>query len=171
MHRQVGRHGGFLYRIWSERWGMGWGEHKAWGTEAQFLTCCRPDCQTLNLVKVIERERWEIKTRKREKWEWLMEGLEPTTWQMACHALTNWATESLSYSVTEFKYLRLSYQGSSWSRYQGGMFDGEGVVRDRGSVFNILQTLTARTGGFCAGFEVRGGGVASMKREVQRLSF
>ena len=129
--------------------GGGWGEHKAWGTEAQFLTCYRPDCQTLNLVKVIERERWEIKTRKkREKWEWLMEGLEPTTWQMACHALTNWATESLGYSVTEFKYLRLSCQGSSWSRYQGGMFDGEGVVRDRRSVFNVLQTWQPEMVGF-----------------------
>ena len=30
--------------------------------------------------------------------------------------------------MTKFEYLRLSYQGSSRSRYQAGMFDGEGVV-------------------------------------------
>ena len=30
------------------------------------------------------------------------------TWQMACHALTNWATKSPSNSVAEFEYLRLS---------------------------------------------------------------
>ena len=34
-------------------------------------------------------------------------------------------------SVAEFEYLRLSYKGSSWSRYQAGTFDGEGAVRVR----------------------------------------
>ena len=65
------------YRIWSE--GRRCGKHEAWGAEAQFLTCSRPDSQTLNLVKVVERERWEIKTRKKEgeKWRWLREGLKP----------------------------------------------------------------------------------------------
>ena len=53
------------YRIWSE--GRRCGKQEAWGTEAQFLTCSRPDSQTLNLVKVIERERWEIKTWNRKK--------------------------------------------------------------------------------------------------------
>ena len=49
---------------------------------------------------------------------------------MACHALTNWATESLELdnSVVEFEHLRLSCQGSSRSEHQAGMFDGEGAA-------------------------------------------
>ena len=64
----------------------------------------------------------------KRKWQWLRGGLKPTTWQMACHALTNWATESLGNLAAEFEYLRLTHEGSSWSRYQAGMSDGEGVV-------------------------------------------
>ena len=51
------------------------------------------------------------------------------TWQMACHALTNWATESIGNSVAKFEYLRLSCQRSSQSGYQAGMFDGEGAAK------------------------------------------
>ena len=40
--------------------------------------------------------------RQKEGKQWLREGLQPMTWQMACHALTNWATKSLSNSVVEF---------------------------------------------------------------------
>ena len=60
--------------------------------------------QTLAQVKVSEKEIKKKKWGKRN-WQWLREGLEPATWQMACHALTNWATESLSNSVAD---LRLS---------------------------------------------------------------
>ena len=44
---------------------------------------------------------------------------------MFCRQLQTSTTESLGNSVAEFKYLRLSCQESSWSRYQAGMFDGE----------------------------------------------
>ena len=37
-------------------------------------------------------------------------------------------TRSLSKSVDEFKYLRLTCKGSSRNGYQAGMFDGEGAV-------------------------------------------
>ena len=37
------------------------------------------------------------------------EGPKSATWQMACHALTNWATVSLGNSVGELEYLRLSF--------------------------------------------------------------
>ena len=78
-------------------------------------------------------QTWQTLTQVRKKrgkrnWRWLREGLEPTTWQMAYHALTNWATESPGNSVAEFEYLRLSCQGSSRSRYQAGMSDGEGMA-------------------------------------------
>ena len=62
------------------------------------------------------RRKWREIKRGKES-EWLREGLKPTTWQMACHALTNWATESPGNSVTEFEYLRLSCLGSSRSGY------------------------------------------------------
>ena len=39
--------------------------------------------------KGIKRNKWGEKN-----WQWLRERLEPANWQMACHALTNWATES-----------------------------------------------------------------------------
>ena len=79
-----------------------------------------------------------------KNWQTLREGFQPSTWQMACHALTNWAIESLGNSVAEFKYLWLSCQGSSWSRYQAGMFDGgrcnKHEAQSTGSVVNMLQT-------------------------------
>ena len=67
------------------------------------------------------------------------------TWQMAmaCHALTNWATESPGNSVAEFEYLRLSWQGSSRSRYQAGMPHGEGVAsvkhKAEAQILDMLQ--------------------------------
>ena len=43
-----------------------------------------------------------VRKKEREKLQWL---LEPMTWQMACYALTNWATKSFINSVAEFEYL------------------------------------------------------------------
>ena len=62
--------------------------------------------QTLNTLQTwqsdlnLSQSQWERKVRnrqarKREKWQWLREELEPVTWHAACHALTNWATESM----------------------------------------------------------------------------
>ena len=66
------------------------------------------------------------------------------TWQMACHALTNWATELLGISVAEFEYLRLSCQRSIWSEYQAGMSDEEGVASAKHEaqalLLDMLQT-------------------------------
>ena len=79
--------------------------------QAQLLTCFRPDSQTLNLVKVNKRERWEIKTRKKEgeKRQWLREELKPVNWQMVYYAPTNWATESLP-SQKSMGYTRYTIQ-------------------------------------------------------------
>ena len=89
--------------------------------------------------------QWEKRRQKGGKMtQWVMEVLKPTTGQMACHVLTNWATKSPGNSVTEFEYLKLSYQGSSQSGYQTGMFNGEGVVgvkrKAQAQIFNMLQT-------------------------------
>ena len=96
-------------------WGVASAKHE---TQAQILDML----QTWQSDLSLSQSHWE------RKWQWLREGLEPTTWQMACHALTNWATESLSNSVAELEYLRMSCQGSSRDRYQAGMSDGEGVA-------------------------------------------
>ena len=91
----------------------------------------------------------------RKKWKWLRAGLEPTTRQMACHALTNWVTDSPSNSVAEFEYLSLSCQGSSRSGYQAGMLDGEGLralsARHRlGQVPWVpILSITRITAGLC----------------------
>ena len=94
------------------------------------LTCSRPESQTL--------------TWSESQWQWLGEGLEPMTSQIACHALTNWATESFGNSVGEFEYLSLSCQRSSQSKYQADMFSGEGTVSTKCEVqaqlLNMLQT-------------------------------
>ena len=114
--------------------------------QAQLFNMLQTWQSELNLLKVIENERWERKTSNKEekKWQWLREGLEPATWQMACHALTNWATKSFGNSVVKFHYLRSSCQGSSWSGYQAAMFDGESMVnakcKAQGQLFNMLQT-------------------------------
>ena len=78
----------------------------------------------------LSQNQWERKVREKEgeKRQWLREGLEPVTWQMACHALTNWTNKSLGNSVTEFEYLRLSCQGSSWSR---GVFPRDQLARNQ----------------------------------------
>ena len=66
---------------------------------------------------------------------------------MACHALTNWTTESFDNSVAEFEYLSMSCQWLiqlKW--YQAGMFDGElkcvmSVKQEaQAQVLNMLQT-------------------------------
>ena len=49
-----------------------------------------------------QRERNKDKKERGGENEQLREGLKPTTWQMACHALTNWSSESLGTSVVEF---------------------------------------------------------------------
>ena len=78
--------------------------------QAQFSNKLQTWQSDLSLIKVIKKERWEIKSeRKSGKWQWIKEGLKPVTWQMV---LANWATESFGNSVAEFKYLRLSCHGS-----------------------------------------------------------
>ena len=56
----------------------------------------------------------------------------------------HWVTESLGNSVAEFEYLRLSCQVSSWSRYQAGMADGEGVASAKheaqAQILDMLRT-------------------------------
>ena len=96
----------------------------AWHSDINMLQTWPSDLSLSQIrKKEIRRKKWG-----KRNWQWLREGLDSTTWQMACHALTNWATESLGNSVAEFKYLRLSCQGSSQSGYQPGMFDGEGAA-------------------------------------------
>ena len=81
-----------------------------------------------------------MKERGKKKRQWL----EPATWQMACHVLTNWATELFSNSVAKFEHLRPS---SSQSGYQASMFDGEDATNARpGSVIYMLQGMG---GGAC----------------------
>ena len=63
---------------------------------------------------------------------------------MACHVLTNSASESLGNSVAKFEYLRLSCQGSSQNRYKDSMSDGgcgEHEVRGTGSDFRHAPDL------------------------------
>ena len=66
------------------------------------------------------------------------------TWQIACHAVTNWATELLGISVAEFEYLRLSCQGSIRSEYQAGMSNEEGMASAKheaqAPLLDMLQT-------------------------------
>ena len=98
--------------------------------QAQILSMLQTWQLDLNLVRVIEKERWGIKMWKKagEKGQ---EGLEHANWQISCYVLANWTNESFSNSVAEFECLRLSCQGSSGSGHQAGMFDegrGEGRV-------------------------------------------
>ena len=125
----------------------GGGEHEARGTGSDFKHA--PDLTVRPQPK--SQSQWERKVRNKEKERGgendsdSGKGVKPATWQMACHALTNWATESLGNSVAEFRFLRLSCQGSSWSRYQAGIFDREGVASTKREAqaqnLNMLQTL------------------------------
>ena len=85
--------------------GMGCGECEAWdaGSVINMLQTWQSD---LNL--------WEIKMRKMAMTPW---GTRTHDLANGCHVPANWAVKSFSNSVAEFKYLGLSCQGSSRSRY------------------------------------------------------
>ena len=82
--------------------------------KAQILKLLQTWQSDLNLNQKSERKvrNKDEKRKRKQNWLWLREGLEPVTWQIGCHALANWATESLGKSVAEFEYLhvRLSCQ-------------------------------------------------------------
>ena len=77
------------------------GEREARGTGSDFLDMLQTETfsKTLASVKVSEKERGK------RKWQWLRQGTRTHDLVMAYHALTNWATESFSNSVTEFEYI------------------------------------------------------------------